>query len=704
MSALPVISNQPRLELPTFEVDHLLTIDFETYYSAEYTLKKISTSDYVRDARFEPIGVAVNDEGDTVWMEAEEFREWARAIPWDRTGVIAHHAQFDGLILSHHFGVHPAVFFDTMSMARTFGIDGGVSLESLAEHFQVGHKGHEVLQAKGKRRKDFTQEEWIRYGDYCKNDVELTKAIFYKMEKGFPESELWLVASTVSMFTKPEFVLDEPQLEEYLVWERQRKADLLERIGNLLQVKFDRKAIGSNVLLAQAFVDLGVVPPMKVSPSTGKQIYAFAKTDPGMQELLEHSRDEVRWLAEARIGVKSTTNETRAERFLKMGKAGAACPVYLNYWKAHTGRWAGGDKRNFQNLGRVDKRKPMSGKLKKALLAPAGHVVVAADSGAIEARVSAWLAGHEKLVSAFRKNEDIYSSFASEVYGRPVFRKRVPEHPQFNPEDESAGGLGKVAILALTYQMGWPKFATTLLAGPMGAAPIQLLAKDAVTMDVDVEKFLNDDWKVSRMKKIVSRLDAGALAIHCAVSDKIVTTYREVNKPIVGLWKTMNDVIETMCSPECEAGMQFSFGPRDILTAVRHGIVLPNGLTLRYPGLRKSDDTEDEDGNIVKGGYSYLGQYGKRRQHIYGGLLTENVIQALARLIIGEQMLSVKAKYGYDTVLTTHDEIVIIVPECDGALASWRLIEEMKIPPSWAPDLPLTAEGGYARSLGDCKH
>lgn len=704
MSALPSPSVIPSLAVPTFEPEHFLWIDFETFYDADYTLKKLSTSDYIRDPRFEMIGVAVNDGDDTVWMMEEEFRAWAKTVQWDRTAVGCHHAHFDGLILSHHFDVHPAVFFCTMSMARTFGIDGGVSLQSLAEHFQVGHKGNEVLAAKGKHRADFSPAELRQYGLYCINDVELTKPIFYKMlDRGFPDAELWLVASTVKMFTDPKFVVDEEQLGEYLIWERQRKADLLERISTVLNVKFDRKAIGSNAVLAQAFVSLGISPPMKVSPSTGKPIYAFAKNDPGMQELLEHERDEVRWLAEARIGVKSTINETRAERFLSMGKGGRPMPCYLNYWKAHTGRWAGGDRRNFQNLGRVDDRKPMSGKLKKSLLAPDGDVVVAADSGSIEARVNAWMAGHTALVEALRKNEDIYSSFASEVYGRRVDRKRKPDHPQFNPEDESAGGLGKVSQLALGYQMGWPKFATTLLAGPMGAAPILLTGNDAVTMDVDLEKFVNDDWKMNRMNRIVSRLNKDALTIHCAVADKIVRTYRQVNKPIVELWGLMGEVIETMCSEDCENGASFAFGPDNLLLVVRHGIVLPNGLMLRYPGLRQSEDTEDEDGEIIKGGFSYLGQYGKRRQHIYGGLLTENVIQALARIIIGEQMLSVKAKYNYDTKLTTHDEIAVIVPEVEGPLASWRLVEEMKIPPSWARGLPLTAEGGFARSLGMIK-
>lgn len=238
--------------------------------------------------------------------------------------------------------------------------------------------------------------------------------------------------------------------------------------------------------------------------------------------------------------------------------------------------------------------------------------------------------------------------------------------------------------------MGWPKFATALLAGPMGAAPIQLVEKDLVSVGADFNRFVDDDWKMDKVEGIVSRLSEEALLVHCATAEKIVSTWRKVNSPIVDLWKTMSQVIETM--DEAGPGEEYVFGPGDCLKIVRHGIVLPNGLMLRYPGLRPSED----------GGYSYLGQYGKQRKHIYGGLLDENVIQALARIIVGEQMLSIKAKYGYDTKLCTHDEICIIVPEAEAELATRRLVEEMKIAPAWAAGLPLTAEGGHAKSYGDC--
>lgn len=698
------ISIIPSLAVPDVEPKHILTIDFETFYDADYTLKKISTSDYVRDPRFEMIGVGVDDGDEQVWMDEPVFRAWVQTVDWSTTAVLGHHQHFDGFILSHHYDVHPMFQFCTQSMARTYGIDGGVSLDSLGQYFAVGLKGNEVLAAKGKHRRDFTPEEYAAYGAYCLTDVRITRGVFDKMiDGGFPEPELYLINQTIRMFTQPKFILDEPQLREYLIWERQRKQDLLARIG------MDKQQIGSNETLAAAFEALGVEEvPMKSSPKqknpdgTPKQIFAFSKTDPGMMELLEHENDDIRWLAEARIGVKSTTNETRADRFLRSGKDGARMPVYLNYWKAHTGRWGGSDKRNYQNLGRVDPRKPMSGKLKKSLIVREDQAVVAADSGAIEARGEAWFAGHEELVTGFKENRDLYSDFASVVYGRKVFRKRKEDHPEFNPDDESAGGLGKVAILGLGYQMGWPKFAATLLAGPMGASPIKLGPKDIETMGVDVDKFVNDERKMKRMRKIVSRLPHEELVLHCAVADKIVRTYRTVNRPIVELWKTMEMAIVTM--DEVGDNEQFTFGPNDCLTIVRHGVMLPNGLMLRYPGLRQSETiTEDEDGEVtVQNSYSYLGQYGKKRKKLYGGLLTENVIQSLSRLVIGEQMLSIEAKYGYEPVLSTHDEIVTIVPRSEAQIATYRIVEEMKISPKWAPDWPLTAEGGHGHSYGDC--
>lgn len=676
------------LIVPKFEPKHFVGIDFETFWDVDFTLKKLTTSDYIKDPRFEVLGAGVKiDGGAAEWLEEDQFRSWVTTWPWEETAIICQHAHFEGLISSWHYGFAPGFWLDTYSLSRALGLPGG--LDELALHFKVGEKGEGLVKSKGKHRKDFTAEEWEEFGDYCKNDIEITEGIIDKMLVDFPEPELWLADLTIRLFTEPQLMIHEPRLREFLTWERERKEALLARIG------LDKKTVGSNDKLAAAFVRLGAEPPRKLSlkaknpDGSPKEGYAFAKSDPGMQELLEHENDEIRWLAEARIAVKSTQAETRAERFLRMGKDSALMPVYLKTWGAHTGRWTASDKTQFHNLQRTSKKDPRKGALKKALIAPEGQQVVAADSGAIEARGTAWLAGHETLLASFRENRDVYSEFASVAYGRPIDRKK-------NPEDELPGFLGKICCLGLGYGMGWSKLSLTLLAGAMGGAPVQLTEKDAETMGVDLDRYLSNERYAKQREKMVSRLNPEALGIHCACAEHLVKIYRAANDPIVQLWYQMEDVLATMES--VEEGEEYTFGPGECMTIVRHGIILPSGFKLRYPGLRCSD----EDSLFGKAGYSYLSKY-KQRQHIYGGLACENVIQGLARIVIGEQWLSLKAKYDYKACLSTHDEIVIVVDDAEAPLAKRRMIEEMKIAPKWAAGWPLHAEGGFSKAYGDAK-
>lgn len=384
------------------------------------------------------------------------------------------------------------------------------------------------------------------------------------------------------------------------------------------------------------FADLlranNVVPPTKISVRTGKPAYAFAKTDLAFQDLENHPDPTVRNLVAARLAVKSTINETRAIRFLRAGENGAKLPVYLNYSGAHTHRWSGGNKMNLQNLMR-------GGKLRRSILAPPGHVIVVSDSAQIEARVLAWLAGQEDLVQAFREKRDVYSEFASIAFGRPIDRKRTeigPDGQKFKP-DELEGYIGKTCVLGLGFGMGAVKLKMGLEEG-RGGPPVFLTL---------------------------------------AETTNLVNTYRSVNNKIPALWRKMENIIQCMV-----LGTAGEYGP--LKYDLGH-IVLPNGVALHYPGICCVD-------NGGSGSYMYLGL--KNATKIYGGLLTENVVQALARCIIAEQMLRVQDA-GYRIVTSTHDEIVIVAPEADADQALNVMIEIMSTPPDWAPDLPLAAEGGY---------
>jgi len=164
---------------------HLITLDLETYYDQTYSLTKISTEAYVRDAGFETIGFAYKiDDGPTTWVSGDDahIQFVLDALPWEDSLVLAHNTMFDGAILSWRYGVKPKGWLDTMSMGRALhGVDASVSLKAMAERYAVGVKGTEVDDAKGMRRADFSTDSLARYAEYCRNDVELTYAIFQKM-------------------------------------------------------------------------------------------------------------------------------------------------------------------------------------------------------------------------------------------------------------------------------------------------------------------------------------------------------------------------------------------------------------------------------------------------------------------------------------------------------------------------------------------
>lgn len=318
---------------------HLITLDFETYYDKEYSLKKLTTEEYIRDSRFEVIGLAIKvGDGETQWGSGthEQIRRWLHTFDWDNAMLLAHNCLFDAAILSWVFDVHPKALADTLSMGRALdGVDVGGSLAAMAKRYGLGEKGTEILNALGKRRADFSPEELSRYGDYCINDVELTHALFERMAPAFPKGELKLIDLTLRMFTEPELELDRQGLEAHLKAVRQHKNELLIAAGVT-----DKKDLMSNAKFASLLEELGVTPPKKISPTTGKETYAFAKTDPGLKALEDHEDDRVQALVAARLGNKSTLEETRTERFIQIAERGKF-PVPIKYYAAHTGRWGG---------------------------------------------------------------------------------------------------------------------------------------------------------------------------------------------------------------------------------------------------------------------------------------------------------------------------------------------------------------------------
>lgn len=392
----------------------IITLDFETYYDREFSLSKITTEEYVRDDRFEVIGISYKiDDEPARWITGtfEYIKASLEVLPWKDSFALAHNAMFDAAILTWRFGITPMAWLDTLSMARAIhGTEIGNSLAKLVEYYSLGRKGTEVVDALGVRKKDFTDDSLRRYGEYCKNDTELTYKLFNILVQHFKKPELKLIDLTIRMFSEPVLELDTPLLEAHLLDVQNRKELLMEKISA------DKDSLMSNLKFAELLRERGVEPPTKISLTTGKETLALAKSDEGFKALAEHPDEYVQALVAARLGNKSTLEETRTERFLSIAKRGAM-PVPLQYYAAHTGRWGGTDKINLQNL---PSRGKDGKKLKMAIKAPKGYVVIDSDSSQIEARVLAWMAGQNDLIEAFKNKEDVYKIMASAIYRKKV--------------------------------------------------------------------------------------------------------------------------------------------------------------------------------------------------------------------------------------------------------------------------------------------
>ena len=423
---------------------NFITLDFETYYDRQYSLRKLTTEEYVRDERFEVIGLAIKiGDRPTFWIEgAARVRSFLSEADFSGCAILCHNTMFDGAILDWLYDVRPKVWLDTLCMARALhGVDQSVSLKNVAERYGVGVKGTEIQNTMGKHIDDFTTEELSRFAEYAINDVDLTYDIFKLMLPNFPQQELELIDLTLRMYIEPTLRLDLAGLQEHLTETRLRKETLLEEAG------VAKEELMSNPKFAALLEGLGVTPPMKISPTTGKETFAFAKSDEGFKALAEHENDKVQSLVAARLGTKSTLEETRTERFISIAKRGLL-PVPVRYYAAHTGRWGGDDKINLQNL---PSRGVNGKKLKKAIKAPVGHTLIDADSSQIEARVLAWLSEQNDLVDQFANGEDVYVKMASSIYAVP--EDQVTKDQRF---------VGKTTILGAGYGMGYLKFGAQL--------------------------------------------------------------------------------------------------------------------------------------------------------------------------------------------------------------------------------------------------
>jgi DNA polymerase len=271
--------------------------------------------------------------------------------------------------------------------------------------------------------------------------------------------------------------------------------------------------------------------------------------------------------------------------------------------------------------------------------APKGKRLVCVDASQIEARLVAWLAGCRTLTDTFAAGRDPYSEFAAIVFGHPVNRKDNPTERQ----------VGKVSILQLGYQSG--------------AAKLQ------------------------------KKLEGSGIVVGIEQATDYVDTYRSTYDEIPRLWRGM----ERSLRETVRSGLSRNYALENLLFT-KLGILLPSGRWLYYPMLREAQEDEPAN-NVFAGQLVYWSAKYKVWKQLYGGSITENVIQAMARDVVTE----VHATYIDDVVMQGHDELVQVVPEGIAPQRRLDTIREMSTAPAWChhPTMglpPLSAEG----YISDC--
>lgn len=686
------------MALPSPKKKQLLFLDFETYYDRDYSLRKMPTPNYILDPRFElqmcavkimdlsPAGLATAalnarfnpypvDEHFIV--DGPDFGDFISTIDPTTTTTVTFNALFDNSILAWRYGFVPHTMLDAMGMARALlGHElTSFSLRSVSDFMHLGSKGTALTNMMGKSRAEIIAAGlWPSFCQYALQDNHLCEQIFLQLYPQFPWSERRLMDLVIRCTVEPRFTVDIPMLSQHLKDVKAAKEQLIIDAGSI-----DTKIIMSSAKFKKALEDRGVEVEMKISPATGNETPCFAKTDEFMETLQDHADPVVAAMAAARIGLKSTLEETRSEKLLGIANldwsqwharkvleaqaAGCAppsaayMPIPLRYGAAHTHRLGGEWGMNMQNMPTVRGSKGKS-KLRQSLIVGPDQTVVTCDLSQIEARLVAWICNCHRLVNEFALKQDPYSLLASEIFGKPINRKLKDATGKVIFEIE--GFIGKTGILGLGYGCGKDNFDT-------------MVTRSARSMALDISAIYDR-----------------------AIGDKAVDAYRKRYHEIPTGWRILDQLIRTYW---LSGSATAKFGPCEISYGT---VMLPSGLPLRYaePGTRPGKDGRTE----------YVYRYGKFWHKLYGAKFLENIVQALARIVVMNAALRIRDR-GLHTVnpadyrfsLQAHDELVFIVQTSELDSAKKIILEEMRRPPSWARNAPIDAELGQGASYGEAK-
>lgn len=668
----------------------LLVLDFETYFDASFSLSRLSIPEYVHDPRFAVHGLAIRHPDGRIAFRRDvdaallELKA-AYGDRLERVVTVMHNASFDAYVLHHRYGLSPLHLIDTMLLAyhvhgrRDHGQGADASLEALAERYRLpGKESLDFLEGV----RDPSVEQLAQLTRYATRDVEITAKLVGYLLPGVdrPQVELAVMQQTVRIFTEGRLPVDRAALLRlYIEIRREVRVWLTEAVAQVARELPDEVAelqkknarvraakdpmasalvyINSNIMFARLMERALSRTGRKVPTKKGKigLIPALSKSDPEMQLLVEDEDPVVASLAEARLGKKSADLLlSKLELLWRIARAtGGFLPPMLVYFGSHTGRFSSVGF-NIQNLG----KRGYGLKLRNLLVAGDGYELVVADLSQIEARIVAWIAEVATLLEAFASGRDVYSDKSSEWFRTEVRKPRDSDDEDRKRRLVALREVGKAAILGLGYALGALKFLAQLRKEPR-LAPL----------------FADGTLNARKAKEIV-------------------TGFRESFWEIPHWWRRLECGFESAHSGGSGWAGTIKF-TREQNSVYLH---LPSGRRIRYPNVRRATSVNpreylDDDGNVaiyapedpglVYGAGDGIG--------IYGGLLMENLVQALARDLLVEAMLRIEHRCG-PIAFHVHDEVVMRVRAESAAEVAEIVREELTRPPTWGNGLPLNCE------------
>lgn len=684
-------------------------VDFET--ASEVDLFKANASVYSRHESTEVLCAVFKTEDGQAIRSANlvKDRPLIEYFIQDKL-LVAHNAIFEELIWQNilvnrlQFKVRPISSWRcTKAKGQAHGLPG--SLEKMAEALDLlqqkdkaGKKRMLKMCKPNGPRNNWDFEDLL---SYCEQDVNTTIAIDKALPDLSPfEQQVWELDQEINLRG---IKADRKLIQEVIGLVDYEQKTLLKRFEVLVsgQVSSPKSSVGLRKFLQAKDFDISAVDAKEV-----KKLLALSDLPEDVREILEIRK----------ITAKSST--AKYGKILDSLDEDDRLRETLVYHGAGTGRWTG-QGAQLQNLPRPMKgfdpsyaistldtadiswpseygscNNTASSLIRSSFISDHRNYLIGGDYSGIEARIAPWIAGQESTLDIFRRNEDIYLREASNIYGRDI-----------TSDDKEERQVGKCAVLGLGYQGGIAAFFKMCTIYSVSLAPIaQQIIRSSKPDELEKAEFVYDGYKREALKN-ESEHFGGEEGI-CA--DIIKQRWRANNPKIVEFWGVVNKeaiaaVQGKYIMPYAEAQLKdkdqlkksgIAWQATPLITWIVKGkflyCVLPSSRKMAYY-KPKVESLTDKFG-AMKETLTYTGIDSTTKQlyreRTYGGKLTENIVQAIARDVMVEGIFNVK-NYGLDIVLTVHDELL----SEGGEQTSLEEVKECFIRPiRWAPGLPLDAE------------